>query len=405
MEEHSVSVYYTANNVSEFEHYAKCFDAMNKNGKGLCDLNVNRGNSNLDGFVFEYKHASAENIESLFKGEKTVYEVNNNNGIADITKTNFSTGEVTEYQCKAYSKQSWYNSDIDKYNNSGQTMVVSKEDNFGTEYVIKHNGKVEQSAVSKSSSKKYASKMQAEAKLTRRGNAPVLGKINLLKDQVSATAAAGAHAAGNAASFGAGLSIGNNLCAFLEGDQDIQELCVNVVNDTGKAAVGGFVAGAANYLIAGAISQTSLFTVVTSASTFICNIGPLSAVMSLGAGPLFLIGLSVGVGIGICSSIKRNRDKYNGRLDARFDALNEELQYLRDIYNSLDSNLKSYCGMVEDCIGEGIDIMIGAIKNNDFERFSFGLDKTLEVFDRGVLFKNMEDFNQFFYNDDIVLEF
>ena len=46
MQENELKIYYTANNVNEFEYYAKMFKVIEENGKGLIDLNVNRGGKN-----------------------------------------------------------------------------------------------------------------------------------------------------------------------------------------------------------------------------------------------------------------------------------------------------------------------------------------------------------------------
>lgn len=114
MNNEKISLYYVGDNVSQYEYYARYFDAINQNGMELCNMNVYRGGKNFNGFVFEFKHASAENIKSLSHNQKTIYTVNNN-GIADITKTDLVTGNVQELQCKSYTRQSWYNCDVNKY--------------------------------------------------------------------------------------------------------------------------------------------------------------------------------------------------------------------------------------------------------------------------------------------------
>ena len=48
-------------------------------------------------------------------------------------------------------------------------------------------------------------------------------------------------------------------------------------------------------------------------------------------------------------------------------------------------------------------VLLESMLNNDFEQMSDGINHILNVFGEAVLFKNMDEFDSFFFDDNAVL--
>lgn len=407
MQENALQIYYTANNIQEFDYYAKMFKTIEENGKGLMELNVNRGGKNTFGFVYEYKTSSAENIKSLVKGDHCTYEILNNNGPCDMIGTNTITQETTMYQLKATGmKKSSIYSTIKPENYPGQTMMTPLENNAAASYVTEKGGISQKSLTTRKGAEIRADIGKIEGKLTNSNTAPIIGSVDLVKDQIMATTAAGIKSAANAGVLAAGMSIGKNVVSLCEGNKDVDEAIYDVVKETGKAIGAGFTAGATGYAVAGlAAHSAAVMTIVQTASNMILSCGPLSVVTSIGTGPLFLCGIAVGLGISLCSGIMSDINQYKDIFSSRYDALHEELLAFRKICNELDVKLLNHCGIMEENITEGFNKIALSIQDNNFDLFVAGMDTTLNEFNQSVIFKDLKQFDEFFYNDEAVLEF
>ena len=402
-----VQVYCTSNSAREIEYYSKMFQTIEENGKGLMNLNVNRGGKNAFGFVFEYQSASAENVKALVKGDHSIYQILNNNGACDMVKVDTVTKQIDMYQLKATGMQkSSINSTIKPENYPGQTIMTPLENSAASNRVIEKGGVSQKSWATRKGAEVRADIGKLEGKITRLKTAPIIGSLDLVRNQIMATTAAGVNSAVHAGAFAAGVSIGNNLVSMCVEGKDYEEVILDVAKDTGKALKAGFLTGAAGYTISGiALHSATVMSIVQTASTAIMSFGPISMVLSLGAVPLFLGGLAIGAGISLCNGIINDKRYYKALFDSKYDVLHEELLAFRKIYNDIDLKLLSYCGLMDKNITDGLDKIASSIYNNNFDLFVDGLNITLNEFNRSVLFKNLDQFDEYFYDDDAVLEF
>ena len=193
----------------------------------LKNLNLNRGAGNTSGFVFEYMHAADKNIEFLKDGKGDVIHVISDNGVADFEIT--KNGGIKQLQqAKAgYHGPNKYKISSEKYAN--QTLVVDKGNTELTEYLSKNGVPVEQSNIKKADAERLTKAMKKEVdirqKITNKEtvNAPLVSQIYGVSCEFRAMHAAGCKGAKAVAPFAAGISLGENLCHYMEGDMELKE--------------------------------------------------------------------------------------------------------------------------------------------------------------------------------------
>ena len=70
---------------------------------------------------------------------------------------------------------------------------------------------------------------------------------------------------------------------------------------------------------------------------------------------------------------------------------------------SLDQTIRDTYAFWNRSFDEGFHLMENGVIENDFENFSMGLDIVTRIFDSHVLFENMDDFDDFFFDENAVL--
>jgi len=379
--------------------------------KELSTFNMNRGHTS--GFVFEDLHVAYKNSVNLELNNGEVLNVINDNGIADFRLTD-AYGNVSYQQAKMGYHNNTAPITVEKY--GGQILVVDK----GNSELIKHGEKiglsVEESGVSRSSADNMTAIMKKEgsirSELGLSNSAPVTANLFVVSEQLKYTHIAGIKAAKGGAAFSAGISFGKNMYEFLEGNAELRDVLLNTEKDAVIAAGGSYIAGGAGYLVSGALANTAVSTLAAQATgaiastgvgATIISLGPVVTAMSAAVGPLFVAGMVIGTGYAAIRSIKIHSNKYRHRISQINQVLDQVLVSMKTVYEDLDQSIKTTYSFWDKDFAEGFDQMIDAVKHNDFEQFSSGLDVVLKVFGDNVLFKDMDEFDDFFFDDNAVL--
>lgn len=136
--------------------------------------------------------------------------------------------------------------------------------------------------------------------------------------------------------------------------------------------------------------------------------GPAGILVGAGA---FIGGMIVST---VCVSIYRSaiklREKYRAMGEAyrhRIAELNcvidSAVKEMKDQKEQLSSMIKEEYAEWDQQFGIGFQTILDAMLANNLELLSNGLEHILSVFNAGVLFKNMEEFDEFFFDDEAVL--
>lgn len=131
--------------------------------------------------------------------------------------------------------------------------------------------------------------------------------------------------------------------------------------------------------------------------------GSVAVTVSAAAGPMFLLGMAIGTGYAVCKSIKLKINKYQRRISEINQVLEIALSSMRDAYNALDETMKRTFDFWDQQFEQGFTNMMEALVTNGFVSFSTGLNTIINVFGSNVLFKSMDEFDNFFFDDSAVL--
>lgn len=401
-------------NIHEHQKELACIENDLKN------LNLNRGAGNASGFVFEYMHATDKNIEFLKDGKDDVIHVLSNNGVADFEITN--TNGVKQFQqAKAgYHGPNKYKISGEKY--AGQTFVVDKGNIELSEYLEKNNLHVEQSNITKEQAERLTKAMKKEVKIRQNitkdetMNAPLVSKIYGTSCKINAAHGAGIRAVKSVAPFAAGMSFGENLCQYMGGDIEIKEALGNVAVDTAKTAGKAYISSAAIYLASDAIQslatesmktmakETVGMIVKTSGGKMLVSVGKFLAEMSVSFGSSFLIGLAIGCGKAVCQMVAATERMQARRISKAKSVLNQTINVMERAYEDLDKTVKEEFEKWDNSVANGFKMMKKGTFENSFEVFAEGLNEVSSVISCNVLFANLKEFDEFFFDDDAVLE-
>jgi hypothetical protein len=382
--------------------------------KELSSLNMNRGGRETSGFVFENLHNSSKNRSNMQNLNGEVLNVIDDNGIADFKMVD-SAGNVSYQQAKmGYHGSNKYKITSEKYD--GQVLVVDKGNKELIDYGQKIGLQVEESSISKETADSLTQVMRKEATIRQElglsNTAPITTKMYMLSEQLKNAHVRGMESAKGAAALAAGISLGKNMYEFIEGNIELRELLINTAKETVIAAGSGYVAGSVGYLASGVLANPVVEGVAAQATSVILSteigatlvsIGPIIATVSTAAGPLFVLGMALGTGYTAIKSIKRNADKYRKRMSEINRVLDQTLISMKKAYDDLDETIRSTYDFWNESFDQGFNSMLKAIKDNDFNEFSAGLDIVLNIFDGNVLFRTMEEFDEFFFDDEAVL--
>lgn len=418
MEDDKITFSYSlAHELSVWEQNVQYQKALQMVEHEMATLNLNRGGGRLDnlsGFVFENLHTSNTNRQYMTSGTKEVLQMIDDNGIADMRHLS-PEGKVSYQQAKmGYTGSNKYKITKEKYGD--QVLVTNK----GNREVIEHGNKigleVRESRISKEMSDTMAGVMKGEGKLRQQlrlsNTAPVTAKLYALSEQLQNANVMGLKAAKGAAALTAGISFGKNMYEFIEGNADLRDLLLNTAKDTVLSAGSAYVAGGAGYLVSGLAANSVVGTLAAQAANVIVStqigativsLGPIVATMSAAAGPVFLIGMAIGTGSAIIKSIKVHSNEYKNKISQLNRVLNQALSSMKEAYEDLDQTIKEAFDFWDQSFEDGFKRMLSATLDNDFAEFSLGLDIVLNVFDAHVLFRDMDEFDDFFFDDNAVL--
>lgn len=396
--------------LEESEKKARYYQALRNTEKQLETLNMSRGGKNTSGFVFEALDSADKTVKGVSAGE--VRKMVNDNGAADFM-TIRSDGTTTFQQAKMGYEKNPHQINVDKY--QGQTFVLDKGNTKVKTYLESKGAVVEESSISRGQADLTTNIMKNEAKINRQltGNnvAPITSKLVGMANQMRTAHQFGLEAAKGTAAFTAGFSFGNNMYEFIEGNMELQDLVLSAVKDTVVAAGTSYVTAAGSYLIGGALAETVIGTVAsqvtavvvsTSVGSTLVSVGSAVVAMSASMGPAFILGMAVGTGYATVKLLKANSEKYRQKISGINRALDEALENMEYAQKELKSLMDETFNIWDEKFESAFQQIYKATFDNNFEQLSSGLDTILEVFGKSVPFKTIDEFDDFFFDDNSI---
>lgn len=404
--------------------YSRYYQAMNNIQADLVHLNVNRGGSieGNAGFVFEDMHAASSNIDNLAARNGKVVDVLGNNDMQHDLIVTSRDKNISYQQVKSgYHGSNKYK--ITKEHYSDDTIVIDKGNTELEAYLEKNEMRYQKSKIRSEDSVKYAKTARKEneaenfvqGKIKKKStannaksptkNAPVVATIKSLEYHAKAANAAGLAAGKSAAAFAGGFSFGKNMYQFMDGDITLGEAVTDTVKDTLKGFVAGYLSGTISYAAGAIISQTAITGMIagSAAGSVFVSIGGVVATMSAAMWPVFVAGMVIGTGYSMFQGIKYKTEKYKNQISQINSVLESAINIIQATYNELDETIKrTYC-IWDETMDKGFAGMLKGVRENDFTMFSDSLNKILELYHSQVLFRSMEEFEEFFYDDNAVL--
>jgi len=400
-------------NVFTAKEQIKYFEALNDIEKGLSSLNINRGGKNNHGFVFEYMHAADKNIDNFKNGTGDVLYVINDNGPADFKNISLS-GNITYQQAKVgYKGTNKYKILKDEY--SDMKKIIDRG-NTNLEFIKKHGMDVDTSRISEKDAKNLSKlrhiEVQGRVKLKLSATTPTISKLLDVSKKLNISHTVGINAAKGAMALSAGMTTGKNLYSFINGDMEFKEFMVEIGKDATISSVGAYTSGVAtsfigsNLIASGAgtaLGNGASVVIASQAGQMLVQIGSITASFAASLGPAFLVGMSIGIGCTIFQICKESINKVkcekvminrflNNVIDSMEDAQKELKILIDETYLKWDTQIElSFAKMKK------------AIYNDNFEDISSSIDIILNIFDKEVKFHNMEEFDEFFYSDDVLV--
>lgn len=256
----------------------------------------------------------------------------------------------------------------------------------------------------------------------------------------------GKKAATSAALSTAVISSISNMSDVYHGEKDVGEAVADVAVDTGKAAVAGYVLGAAETVILHTLKNSpSKFIQTLSKSNVIGTVvtmavstggtlkqyvnGEISihefadavaaeGVATLGAyiglviaGPIGGVvgGMMASAACDLLVSIKQrimadeNEYKINIAIMSKIE--NEALNEIKYQRKHLEETIKREFDEWDESFESGFQIMLQSVRDNDFLGFSDGIDKIMLVFKSEAMFHSESEVEQFFFDDNLELDF
>ena len=407
---------YTPMQALENAPYNKQYqESLQKTQKELSALNMNRGGKNADGFVFERMHTAEKNRQFMWERQGKRLDLIDNNGVVDLALYD-SEGHISYQQMKmGYTGSNKYKITNPKYD--GQTIVVDKGNTEAIAHIKKTNEikgthfEIEESPIARKSVEKVTNAMKSEANMREvfglSNTQPITASLYAASQQLKNAAIAGTNAVKTSGALTAGVIFGKNMYELIEGNTDLKDFILDTAKQTVRSSLQSFAAGSAGYLISGLLANpaTAAMNVVisTQVGATIVSLGSVAVTVSAAAGPMFLLGMTIGTGYAVCKSIKLKINKYQRRISEINQVLEIALSSMRDAYNALDETMKRTFDFWDQQFEQGFTNMMEALVTNDFVSFSSGLNTIMNVFGSNVLFKSMDEFDNFFFDDSAVL--
>lgn len=374
----------------------------------LSNLNLNRGGGNTSGFVFEDMYAMDKNLSYLKNNECKVVNVINDNGVADVKITDLATGEETFGQAKmGYHGTNKYKVSPEKYDK--QIIITDKTNQELGTYIERKGGTVEYSNVSEEQVKQMTDIMQKEGQVREKvglsNTAPVTSKLYVLSNRLKSANAVGLNAAKSAAVLTAGISFAQNMYQYMDGTKEIEEVLIDTAKDTAKAAIKGYVVGVVGDLAAGAASSIIVGTGLagTTVGAAFVAVGSVIATVSAVAVPVFLAGMAIGAGITVCSMFQKKQKQYKSEISRLNKELNETIYYLNRAYQELDEQIRLELNRLNQGFSNAFTTIQVGIKADSFELLSSGIDEIEKMMGHEVRFKNVDEFDEFFYKNETLV--
>ncbi|SET55716.1 hypothetical protein [Lacrimispora sphenoides] len=391
------------------------YQALKNTQKQLETLNMSRGGKNTSGFVFEALDSADTTVKGISSGK--IRMMVNDNGVADFT-TIRSDGTTTLQQAKMGYENNPYQIHVDKYKE--QTFVINKGNTKVKTYLERKGVIVEESPISKGQADLTTNIMKNEAKVNQKitGNntAPITSKLVGMVNQMQAAHQFGISAAKCTAAFTAGFSFGNNVYEYIEGNKAFQDLILETAKDITLSAGATYASTTGGYLIAGALADTVIGTTIgtvasqatavmvsTSIGSTLVSVGSIIVSMSAAMGPAFIFGMAIGTGYSTIKLLKDSSEKISYKMSGINHVINEALESMeyaqKEVATLIDETFRIW-----DCKFEAsFRQILKATLDNDFEEMSSGLNTILEVFGESVMFKTIDEFDDFFFDDNTIL--
>ena len=92
------------------------------------------------------------------------------------------------------------------------------------------------------------------------------------------------------------------------------------------------------------------------------------------------------------------------RISKAKSVLNQTINVMEMAYEDLDKTVKEEFEKWDNSVAKGFKMMKKGAFENSFEVFAEGLNEVSSVINCKVLFANLQEFDEFFFDDDAVLE-
>ena len=401
--------------LDESEKKVHYYQALKNTENQLNALNMSRGGKNTSGFVFEALDSADTTVKGISSGE--IRLMVNDNGVADFM-TIRSDGTTTLQQAKMGYENNPYQIHVDKYKE--QTFVINKGNDKVKTYLERKGAIVEESSITKSQADLTTNIMKSEAKanqiLTGNNTAPITSKLVGMANQMQAAHQFGLSAAKCTAAFTAGFGFGYNMYEYIEGNEELKDLLLNTAKDTVLSVGTTYASTTGGYLIVGALSDTfigtTIETVASQAATVMISTGSGSTLVSVGStmvtmsaamGPLFVLGMAIGTGYSTIKLLKCSSEKISHKMSSINQVINEALVSMEYAQKELSVLIDKTFSIWDRKFESGFKQILESTLDNNFEQISSGLNNILEVFGESVMFKTINEFDDFFFDDNAEL--
>ena len=150
--------------------------------------------------------------------------------------------------------------------------------------------------------------------------------------------------------------------------------------------------------------ETVGMIVKTSGGKMLVSVGKFLAEMSVSFGSSFLIGLAIGCGKAVCQMVAATERMQARRISKAKSVLNQTINVMERAYEDLDKTVKEEFEKWDNSVANGFKMMKKGTFENSLEVFAEGLNEVSSVISCNVLFANLKEFDEFFFDDDAVLE-
>lgn len=262
------------------------------------------------------------------------------------------------------------------------------------------------------------------------------------KNVVTAGHESGVDSAKNAAGVTAVVSLASNTTAVIKGEKEVGQAVVDVVVDTGSAAAKGYITGAGITVLTNTLKESSSQFIKTLARSnvigevvvvvmatgkslvrytnneitlhemaeeiAVTGVEMIASAIGFACGGMLgsvVAGMVASAACNMVMSLAYEEKTYKHRVSVRSRIEEEALQEIQHQRNHLAELIDKEFGGWDENFENGFQMMLQSAGENNFAGFADGLDQIMSVFHSKTAFHDIEEVEEFFFEDDTVFEF